>query len=108
MCNCCFGNTPCSCKCHLDNRKNKVAMDHDPVNHPNHYTDGRIEVIEFIEDKRFGYHLGNAVKYICRAGKKDPSKTIEDLYKARWYLDRHIDNMKIEIVKPPEPKKSEA
>ena len=63
---------------------------HDPVNHPSHYTDGKIEVIDFIEDKKLGYHLGNAVKYICRAGKKDPMKFVEDLKKARWYLDRHI------------------
>ena len=53
----------------------------DVVNHPGHYTDGRIEVIEFIEDKQFGYHLGNAVKYISRAGKKDPAKEIEDFVK---------------------------
>ena len=49
---------------------------HDPVNHPAHYTDGKIEVIDFIEDKGFGFNLGNAVKYISRAGKKDPSKRI--------------------------------
>ena len=65
-------------------------MEYDNVNHPAHYTDGSIEVIDFIEDKKLGYHLGNAVKYISRAGKKDPSKEIEDLKKARWYLDRYI------------------
>lgn len=54
----------------------------DYVNHPPHYTDGKIEVIDFIEDKRLGFHLGNAVKYIARAGKKDPEKTSEDLQKA--------------------------
>ncbi len=66
----------------------------DPVNNPAHYTDGRIEVIDFIEDKQLGFHLGNTVKYIARAGKKDPSKTIQDLEKARWYLDRQISNLK--------------
>jgi hypothetical protein len=65
----------------------------DPVNHPAHYTDGNIEVIDFIEDKQLGYHLGNAVKYICRAGKKDPTKTSEDLQKAVWYINRHIQNL---------------
>ena len=60
----------------------------DTVNHPSHYTDGKYEVIDFIECWGLGYHLGNAVKYISRAGKKDPSKTIEDLEKAAWYLDR--------------------
>ena len=62
----------------------------DPVNHPSHYTSGKIEVIDFIEDQKLPYHLGNVLKYICRAGKKDPEKTIEDLKKAQWYLDRYI------------------
>jgi len=66
----------------------------DPVNRPSHYTDGKIEVIEFIEDKKLGFCLGNSVKYIARAGKKDPSKHIEDLEKARWYLDREIEKLK--------------
>lgn len=62
----------------------------DPVNHPSHYTSGKIEVIDFIEDQKLPYHLGNVLKYICRAGKKDPNKTLEDLEKAQWYLDRYI------------------
>ena len=62
----------------------------DEVNHPSHYTDGNIEVIEYIEDKKLGYCLGNAVKYISRAGKKDPAKEIEDLQKADWYIKRRI------------------
>lgn len=60
------------------------------VNHPSHYTDGKIEVIEFIEDKGLGFCLGNAIKYISRAGKKDPNKEIEDLEKAIWYIKRRI------------------
>lgn len=64
------------------------------INHPSHYTDGRIEVIDFIEDKNLNYHKGNAIKYICRAGKKDPSKEIEDLQKAIWYINREIRNIK--------------
>lgn len=68
-------------------------MEHDSVNHPAHYTDGKIEVIDFIEDKQLGYHLGNAVKYISRAGKKDPEKTAEDLRKAVWYLNRYIEKL---------------
>ena len=60
------------------------------VNHPAHYTDGKIEVIDFIEDKEFPYHLGNAIKYISRAGKKDPANTIEDLQKAIWYVQGYI------------------
>lgn len=61
------------------------------VNHPKHYNQGRIEVIEFIEDKQLGFHRGNAVKYIARAGLKDPAKEIEDLRKAIWYLSREIE-----------------
>lgn len=65
----------------------------DMVNKPPHYTDGKIEVIEFIEDKKLGFHLGNAVKYISRAGKKDPAKTIEDLKKSIWYVEREIKRL---------------
>ena len=62
----------------------------DPINHPSHYTAGSIEVIDFIEDQKLSYHLGNAMKYICRAGRKDPTKTTEDLRKAVWYINRYI------------------
>jgi hypothetical protein len=65
----------------------------DPVNHPSHYTDGKIEVIDFIEDKKLDFHLGNAVKYISRAGKKNPDKTVEDLQKAVWYINRKIESL---------------
>jgi hypothetical protein len=61
------------------------------ISHPSHYNQGKIEVIEFIEDKEMGFHLGNVIKYVSRAGKKDPTKTIEDLKKAAWYLNRHIE-----------------
>ena len=65
----------------------------DTVNHPSYYTDGKIEVIEYIEDKKLGYCLGNAIKYISRAGKKDKSKEIEDLRKADWYIKRRIQEL---------------
>ncbi len=70
----------------------------DPVNRPFHYTDGKIEVIDFIEDKKLGFCLGNAVKYIARAGKKDPTKEIEDLKKASWYVNRRIKELE-EVAK---------
>lgn len=63
----------------------------DNINHPSHYNQGKVEVIEFIEDQGLTYHLGNAVKYICRAGRKDPSKEVEDLRKAIWYLTRQVE-----------------
>lgn len=62
----------------------------DPVNRPAHYTDGKIEVIDYIEDKKLGFCLGNAIKYISRAGKKNPDKEVEDLNKAIWYIKRRI------------------
>jgi hypothetical protein len=67
-------------------------MTDDPVNHPSHYTFGQIEVIEVIEDWNLDYHRGNAVKYIARAPHK--GNELEDLQKARWYLDRAIENQK--------------
>lgn len=69
------------------------TTNHDPVSHPSHYTDGKIEVIDFIEDKKLSFHLGNAVKYIARAGKKDPTKKVEDLRKAAWYIQRELDRL---------------
>ena len=66
----------------------------DNVNSPAHYSDGKIEVIDFIEDKKLNYHRGNVIKYISRAGKKDKTKEIEDLEKAQWYLTREINKLK--------------
>ena len=74
------------------NTQNEQQKD-DPVNHPAHYTDGKIEVIDFIEDKGLNFHRGNAVKYIARAGKKDKNKEIEDLKKAVWYINREIKRL---------------
>lgn len=68
----------------------------DNVNHPPHYTRGKIEVIEAIEDWKLGYHRGSVVKYTARAGHKDPTKEIEDLEKAAWYLKREIELLKSE------------
>lgn len=66
----------------------------DNVNHPAHYTDGKIEVIDFIEDKQLNFNRGNAIKYISRAGKKDKSKEVEDLQKAVFYINREIKRIK--------------
>lgn len=65
----------------------------DTIEHPSHYTDGGIETIDFIEAKKLDYHLGNVVKYVSRAGKKDPAKKLEDLKKALWYLKRGIKRL---------------
>ena len=73
--------------------RSEVRQEHDPVNHPAHYTYGKIEVIDYIEDKGFSYNLGNAIKYISRAGKKNPDTLIEDLNKAIWYIKREIKRL---------------
>lgn len=65
----------------------------DIINHPSHYTDGKIEVIDFIEDKQLNFHRGNAIKYIARAGKKNKETEIEDLKKADWYINREIQRL---------------
>jgi len=75
-------------------------MTHDIINNPSHYAEGRKhEPIEVIEDWQLSYRLGNTVKYISRAGRKDPSKTVEDLKKAAWYLNREIESL--EAAKSP-------
>ncbi len=63
--------------------------ENDPVNHPSHYKAGGIESIDVIEAFDLGFHLGNVVKYVLRCGRKAPDP-LEDLRKARWYLDRKI------------------
>ena len=67
---------------------------HDPVNHPSHYTAYKgLEVIDLTEQMNF--NRGNAVKYICRAGLKDPSTEIQDLEKAVWYLNRELARISV-------------
>lgn len=64
------------------------------IDHPDHYGgDTTYETIKVIEAWGLGFHLGNAVKYISRAGKKSRN-ALEDLEKAKWYLDREIQRIK--------------
>ena len=63
---------------------------HDPVSRPAHYTFGSIEVLDAIEEWKLDYHRGNVVKYVVRAGRKEGASEVEDLRKARFYLDRLI------------------
>lgn len=64
----------------------------DSVNRPKHYCQGRQhQPIDVIEDWGLDYHLGNAVKYIARAGRKGDA--VEDLEKAIWYIQREIRNI---------------
>ena len=64
-------------------------MTEEQINHPEHYNKGPIEVINLIEGFELGFHLGNVIKYILRHNHK--GKAVEDLKKARWYLDRYIN-----------------
>jgi hypothetical protein len=66
------------------------------VNHPSHYggETNIYEAIKVIDAWNLGFSLGNTVKYISRAGKKDSDKEIQDLEKALWYLQHHIDALK--------------
>ena len=59
------------------------------VDHPDYYKRGGIEAIDAIEAWGLGFHLGNVVKYIARAGRKT-ADSLQDLQKAAWYLDREI------------------
>ena len=65
------------------------------VNHPQHYggENNEYETIKVIDAWDLGFSLGNTVKYISRAGKKDPTKEIEDLKKALFYLEHHIKTL---------------
>lgn len=67
------------------------------VNHPDHYggADNPYEVIKVIDAWQLGFSDGNAVKYIARAGKKDPGKKLEDLKKAAWYLNHEIQRLSL-------------
>ena len=74
----------------MDNQKNKEQVDR-----PEHYggAENVYEAIKVIDAWGLGFSLGNTVKYISRAGKKDPTKEIEDLKKALFYLEHHIKTL---------------
>lgn len=76
-------------------KRNDDIKSTDPVNNPQHYKSKKgFESIDVIEAFGLCFCLGNVAKYIFRAGKKDPKKEIQDLEKARWYLDRKIQQLK--------------
>lgn len=75
----------------LEDNSIEIVENSDSVSHPPHYANGwsnGAEVIDLTE--HLSFCAGNVVKYVCRAGRKDPDKHVEDLEKARWYLDREI------------------
>lgn len=66
----------------------------DLINHPSHYKGKNLEAIDIIEDFDLNFCLGNAIKYILRAGKKyhEVEGLKQDLKKAIWYLEREVQN----------------
>ena len=70
-------------------------MSNEQVNHPTHYggEENVYEVIKVIDAWELGFSLGNTVKYISRAGKKESDKELQDLKKALWYLKHHIEQL---------------
>ena len=67
-------------------------INEEKVNHPPHYNAGKIEAIGAIEDWDLGFHDGNALKYIAR--HKYKGNSVQDIEKAIWYLERHLNNLK--------------
>ena len=61
------------------------------ANSPSYYTRGNIEVWDFIRDQQLNYHLGNAIKYVCRAGYKGATTKTQDLKKAIHYLENELN-----------------
>lgn len=70
------------------------SVEHNAVSHPSYYCEGGIETLDFILAKKMDFLLGQVCKYIVRAGKKNPATEVEDLEKARFYLDRKIRLLK--------------
>ena len=77
-------------------RRSDDAVLKDVVDHPSYYggAESPYEAIKVIEAWGLDFCLGNAVKYISRAGKKDPQKEVEDLSKAVWYINHRIEQLK--------------
>ena len=93
----------CDCKCNIDRsslkwlkakdyfkpKEEKADNEVDMVNHPQHYSSHGIEPIDYIESHDLNFNLGNVIKYVSRAPYKGTE--LEDLHKARWYLEREIN-----------------
>ena len=99
----CGGTGPCQCPPPKVEQVNNMPGHRNPppppekeqVNHPQHYggQDNPYEAIKVIDAWDLGFSLGNTVKYISRAGKKGKDKELEDLRKALWYLQYHIETL---------------
>lgn len=77
-----------------DNNQSEKADD--IINNPPHYCFGKYEPVKVIQDWDLGFCLGNVIKYIARAGKKDGNSTLQDLKKAKKYLEFEIERLENE------------
>lgn len=84
VCNC-FSKDKCTCE-----KTEREKQDYDIVEKPYHYNVG-IEVDKFIDSWGMNYRQGNIIKYVTRYPYKDPTKKVQDLKKAKWYLERLIE-----------------
>ena len=73
---------------------------------PSHYTRGSIETWDYIRDQGLNYHLGNAIKYISRAGYKSTATKTEDLKKAIHYLENELEHTTLQSDEPERPSNS--
>ena len=99
----CGGTGPCQCPPPKVEQVNNMPGHRNPppppekeqVNHPQQYggQNNPYEAIKVIDAWDLGFSLGNTVKYISRAGKKGKDKELEDLRKALWYLQHHIETL---------------
>lgn len=76
--------------------KNIEKNNNDLVNHPAHYCDGGIETIDYITLLKAPFDIGNAIKYISRAGKKEGSSAIQDIEKARFYITHYLEHLSVQ------------
>ena len=82
----------------MNTDKEQIKSLAEQVDHPSHYggKENTYEAIKVIDAWGLGFHLGNVIKYISRAGKKDPKTLIQDLKKASWYLQKYIEKLEEE------------
>lgn len=76
---------------YLTIKENMSEQKKEQVDHPKHYNHGKFEVIDVIEDWQVDFHIGNVIKYVSRAGRKNDDTELQDLKKALWYLKRKIE-----------------
>ena len=87
------GITMMSLNLHLTMKMTELLLNEDSMNKfsPSHYQRGKIQVWDFIADQELDFFAGNVVKYVCRAGHKDQEGELDDLKKAKVYIDKRIE-----------------